>query len=188
MSDDAPRKPQPWTVDREEPLADYRVFSVTALHSRRGGQDHTFFRIEATDWVNVVALTEDGRFILVRQFRHGAARETLEIPGGMVDEGEAPAQAAARELEEETGYRPGRVQQIGTVNPNPALFPNRLHTFLATDCRKVGEVDNDPHEETLVELVDRARLSQCVEAGEIDHALVLAAFFWLSRHESDPTP
>ena len=159
------------------------MFTVDALHARRDGDadPHVFYRINSSSWVNVVSRTPDGRFVMVRQFRQGSASVTLEIPGGLVDDGEDPAEAAARELEEETGYRPASVRKIGEVNPNPALFANRVHTFLAEGCVKVGEIENDAAEETVVALLDEAALHEAAKAGEVDHALVLAALYWLSR-------
>lgn len=179
-------RPSRWHVERLESLADYRVFSVSALHARRDrdGHAYTFFRIEASDWVNVVALTEHDEFVLVRQFRLGSGTETLEIPGGVVDPGETPQRTAERELLEETGYVAEHWQAIGRVNPNPALHGNALHTFLARGCRKVAEIVNDHAEETIVELVPRSRLQERVAAGEVDHALVLAALYWLAAHEA----
>jgi 8-oxo-dGTP pyrophosphatase MutT (NUDIX family) len=129
--------------------------------------------------VNVVPLTAGEEVVMIRQFRHGAGREVLEIPGGLVDAGEDPAAAAARELLEETGYRAAAVEKIGEVSPNPALFGNRLHSFLARGCVEVATIANDPHEETVVELVPLHDVPGRVAAGEIDHALVLAAFHWL---------
>jgi 8-oxo-dGTP pyrophosphatase MutT (NUDIX family) len=176
-------KPRPWTVERTEAQGDYRVFSVDALHARREGdaQPHVFYRINSSSWVNVVSRTEEGAFVLVRQFRQGSASVTLEIPGGLVDAGEDPATAAARELEEETGYRPASVRKIGAVNPNPALFANTVHTYLAEGCVKVGDVKNDSAEETVVVLMSEAELHAAAAAGDVDHALVLAALYWLSR-------
>jgi ADP-ribose pyrophosphatase len=113
--------------------------------------------------------------VMVRQYRHGSREVTLEIPGGIVDPGEEPAAAAARELIEETGYRAERVRPLGSLNPNPALFANRVHTFLAEDVERVTDVMNGPLEETVVELVPAAEVSERVLRGEIDHALVVAA-------------
>ncbi len=170
-----------WDVLQVEPRGDYRVFSVDALHARRAGdeEEHVFYRINSDAWVNVVALDEAGRFIMVRQFRQGAGKETLEIPGGLIDPGETPERAAARELEEETGYRPATVRQIGDVNPNPALFRNRVYTFVAQGCQEVSEIHNDSAEETVVEVLTSEELVAKVRAGEVDHAIVLAALYWL---------
>ena len=115
---------------------------------------------------------------MVKQFRHGSRTVTLEIPGGMVDPGEDPATAAARELLEETGYRAAEVVPLGSVNPNPALFGNRVHTFLAPGCERVAEIQNEGAEETHVALVPRDGLRARVLAGEVDHALVLAGLYW----------
>jgi len=171
--------PRPWTRLASERLHDCRVFSVQRVRARspRTGGEHDFYTIDASDWVNVVALTPDDCVVMVRQYRHGAERVTLETPGGMVDPGETPAQAAARELIEETGYAAEEIVPLGGVNPNPALFSNRLHGFLARGARRVREVRNESTEETHVELVPLARLREEVRAGRVEHALVIAVAY-----------
>jgi 8-oxo-dGTP pyrophosphatase MutT (NUDIX family) len=178
--------PRPWTRIERERIQQCRVFDVQRIRSRspRTGESHEFFGIDAPDWVNVIPLAEDGRVVMVRQFRHGADALTLETPGGMVDPGESPARAAARELLEETGYRAERVVSLGGVNPNPALFGNRLHVFLARDARRVGEVRNGHTEETSVELVEPEALRRLVLDGVVDHALVVAALSLFDLHRA----
>jgi 8-oxo-dGTP pyrophosphatase MutT (NUDIX family) len=171
--------PRPWRRLASEELQDCRVFSVRRVRARspRTGGEHDFYTIDASDWVNIVALTHDDCVVMVRQYRHGAERVTLETPGGMVDPGETPAQAAARELLEETGYAADEIVPLGGVNPNPALFSNRLHGFLARGAVQVCEVRNESTEETHVELVPLAALREEVRAGRVNHALVIAVAY-----------
>lgn len=180
------QRPRPWDEIRREALQDCRVFSVSRSRARspRTGQEHDFFRIDAEDWVNVVPITRRQEIVMVRQFRHGSRDITLEIPGGVVDPGETPAQAAARELLEETGYRANEVVPIGVVNPNPALFGNRVHSFAAFDVEWEREVRSESTEETVVELIPRTQLDGTLRAGRISSALVIAALHWLRLHRS----
>jgi ADP-ribose pyrophosphatase len=154
----------------------FRVSRSTSLSP--AGSEHPFYRIDSPEWINVVPLTGAGEIVMVRQYRHGSKEVTLEIPGGMVDPGETPSEAAARELLEETGYRAREVIPIGVVNPNPALFGNRCHTFYAPGAERVAPIRNDGTEETVVELVPRSQIRERVRAGEIDHALVVAGLYW----------
>jgi 8-oxo-dGTP pyrophosphatase MutT (NUDIX family) len=168
-----------WREVAREPVADCRIFSVersTAL-SPVDAKPRPFHRIQSPDWAQIVPITTDGRVVLVRQYRHGAQRVTLEIPGGLVDPGEEPAAAALRECLEETGYRAHEAEVLGVVNPNPALFANRLHSFFAMGVEPERAVQNTGTEVTEVVLAPVRDLEGMLLAGEIDHALV-AGTLW----------
>lgn len=131
--------------------------------------------LESVDWVNVVAIDESGRLVMIRQFRFGVGYTTLEVPGGMVDPGEQPLTAAQRELEEETGYGGGRWDYLGAVEPNPAVHDHLCHQFLARDVRRLGEQSLSGGEAIRMELMSEDAVIRAVRSGEIRHALVLSA-------------
>lgn len=133
-------------------------------------------------------MTQDQDLVMIRQYRHGSREITLEIPGGLVDPGESPEDAACRELLEETGYRAGHVESLGSINPNPALFANRVHMWVALDCIPVAPIQNSSTEETSVELLPLARLGQTLREGAIDHALVVATLYSFELWRSSSVP
>jgi ADP-ribose pyrophosphatase len=174
--------PLAWQLGARVPGADYRVFQtafVEGTHPRTGAAKR-FSLIEAVDWVNVIALTPDGRVVLIKQFRIGSASVCLEIPGGMVDPGESPETAAARELAEETGYTSTRWERLGNVSPNPAIMTNRLHSYLARDCAQTQPQRLEGSEVIDVELASLADCHRAIREGRIDHALVIVAFAHLA--------
>lgn len=180
--------PRSWRVLSDDHLQHCKVFDVhrAMMESPSTGDSHPFYRIESPAWVNVVALTEADELVMVRQFRQGSRQVTLEIPGGLVDPGESPAEAAARELLEETGFRAGRLTSLGSINPNPALFANRCHMQVAEDCERVADIRNSATEETTVELLPLADLPEILRSGGIDHALVVAALYAFELWRSAP--
>jgi len=170
---------KPWQRVRRKQLADCRIFSVEEVIARSpgSGQEHGFYLIETGDWINLVPVTRDRELVCIEQYRHGSDQITLEIPGGMLDLGENPAEAAIRECLEETGYEVRSAQPLGVLNPNPAIFSNSLHTYIGTDAREVAEISNTATEETRVVLVPLDDVESCLLSGRIDHALV-AATLW----------
>jgi 8-oxo-dGTP pyrophosphatase MutT (NUDIX family) len=174
--------PSVWPVVSSRRRGAYRVFSVredTTL-SPRSHRTHDFYVLECPDWANVVALTPRNEVVLVRQFRAGTRSLTLEIPGGSVEKGESPGAAVRRELREETGYAARAWKRIGVVHPNPAIQGNRCSTYLATGCRRVGDLMPDAGEDLAVELVPLDRVPDLIRRGRITHSLVIAAFHFLS--------
>lgn len=167
-------------------MLDHPVLSVTRSLRRLGGHTATFVTLHSSDWVNIVPVTSSGEVVLIKQWRHGSQDWAVEIPGGLVDPGEDPLQAAARELAEETGYQARELTSLGKVNPNPALFDNTCHTFLALVDSEPGEPRLDPGESIEVFRVKAGDLPAMVASGEIDHCIVIAAlaFFWLHQGQS----
>ena len=131
--------------------------------------------LESVDWVNMVALTETGLSVMVRQFRFGARYATLETPGGMVDPGEDSLTAARRELAEETGYTGGDWQYLGAVEPNPAFHDHLCHHWLARGVIASQAPQPTAGEAIDVELMSQAQITAAVRDGVIKHALALSA-------------
>ncbi len=178
---------KPWQITRTRRDRSYRVFALRTDRARspRTDEEHDFFILESSAWVNVIPLTPRNEVVLIRQYRHGIRQITLEIPGGLVEEGDSPEQAAGRELLEETGYRAPELRSLGYVHPNPAIQNNRCYSFLALGVQPAGAQQQDEKEDIEVLLRPLAEIPALIRGGAITHALVLAAFYRLFV-EGDP--
>lgn len=126
----------PWVAVRED-----------AFVTPEGVVHQPYYVVEYPDWVHVVAIDDDRRLLLVRQYRHGMGGVTLELPAGKIDATDAsPQEAAARELLEETGCAARSLRLIGTHWANPANQNNRIFTVLAEGVERVRAPVDDPHE------------------------------------------
>ena len=173
-----------WRKKSSKQMADCRVFKVREDISvcDDNGAEHSFYVIESPEWVNIIPLTANDEVVLIEQYRHGIEDIALEIPGGLVDENEIPAEAAVRELAEETGYVPREVVLLGKSRPNPAIQNNWVYHYLALDCELKGEVKFDSHESVATGLVPLAEIAPLISEGMITHSLVIAAFHWFSLY------
>ena len=131
-----------------------------------------YYVLEYNDWVNCVALDDEGRVIMVRQYRHGIGKTILEIPGGTMDNDDpSPEYAMRRELLEETGYAFEKLIPMGAVAPNPASSNNLTHMFLATGGKKVQEQDLDENEEIEVVLMEVEDVEKLLKENQLLQSL-----------------
>lgn len=170
-------RPQPWPVIGEEQEGDFEMFSARAIRARSpdDGSEHTFHIADAPNGVTVIAITPNDELVMVRQWRHPVQRVTLETPSGIIDEGETPEEAAARELREETGYAGDDPECIGCVVLNPSWQTTRVYAAVVRNARRAGERDLDEGEDTRVCLLKLGEVRRRVLEGEIDTSSVVAA-------------
>lgn len=131
-----------------------------------------YYVLTYPDWVHVVALTASDEVLLVRQYRHGAGGSFLELPGGVIDGGEAVEAAARRELAEETGHEAGAITLVSSLHPNPAIQNNRVHVCIAENLVAEGSLQLDAGEEGLtVELLPVQTVLDGLTAGILGQSL-----------------
>lgn len=178
IGDAMAKKPEVWAREGSQHVGDYGIFRVRrdAVRSPRTGALLDRHVLEMQDWVNVVPVTEDGRAVLVEQFRFGTREVTLEFPAGIIEPGEDPCVAGTREVVEETGYRPEQCVHLAELDPNPALQDNRLHVVLATGCRWTGEQAQDEGEDIHVRVATIEEVDRWVAEGRIRHALAVVTW------------
>jgi len=170
-------QPPAWDLIRTEPAGSYSVFRTRRDHvlSPIDGSSYAFDVVESSEAVTVVAVTEDGRFVLVEQYRHGTRRVTLEFPGGVLDAGESVLDCARRELSEETGWSGGVAEMIGTLEMNPGWQTAKLHLVRLSGVRHIGPQTHGADEDTRVRVIAADELFRMTLEGRFDAAGSVAA-------------
>ena len=133
-----------------------------------------YYVLEYPNWVNIIAITEDGQIVLERQYRHGLGNTCYELPCGVIEEGETPLEAAKRELLEETGYAGGEWKHWMTLSPNPATSNNLAYSFVATGVNKVAGQSLDATEDIEVYTKSPDYVRALLENNQILQALMVA--------------
>lgn len=170
-----------WESLGERIVDDLRIFVLKMIKRRHplSGEVKEYVVLDSPNWVNIIPITSEGKIILVRQYRHGTDTITYEIPGGLVEIDEKPADAALRECKEETGYTSeSEPLPIGVNRPNPAYQNNECTTFILRNCRRTHPQNLDSFEDIEVFEFSRAEVKQMIIDGTIDHGVILTAFFF----------
>lgn len=154
-----------WQVLHSNYLLKTPWLTVRKDHIRQpsGVELDDFYVIESNDWVNVLAITEDGQYIVEEQYRHGIQKVCIELCAGNVEEYETPLQAAQRELLEETGYAGGEWSLIGTFSPNTSAMTNYCYCYLAKGVKQVQPPNLDKSEDIRISLISETELRQLLE-------------------------
>lgn len=167
-------KNRPWRVVKSENilrLGPWLSVRQECVELPSGKQIPTWFVMEFPDWINVIAITKDGKMVMEDQYRHALGETHYELVAGVIDPGETPLQAAQRELSEETGYEGGEWQLFMTLSPNPTNHNNLSYTFLATGVEKVREQHQEPTEDIHVDVMEPEQVLEMLRDGEIIQAL-----------------
>lgn len=157
---------------------EWATLRVDTCRMPNGTEIPDYYVLEYPDWVNAVAITEDTKVIIIRQYRHAVAEVITEIPGGCIDPGETPAQAIERELLEETGYQFDKIEFMANLYANPSTGNNKTWCYLATGGKKVQEQHLDGREEIEVELISMDHLKEMLLENKFQQALHASAIFY----------
>lgn len=131
-----------------------------------------WYVFEFPHWVNIIAITKDGQFVLIDQYRHAIRETHYELCAGVVDPtDESPMHAAQRELLEETGFGGGEWEAFMQIRPNPTNQINMQYTFLAKNVEYVGKLGSDPSEDICTHLMTEEEVYELLTSGGIVQAL-----------------
>jgi ADP-ribose pyrophosphatase len=172
----------PFELLHSEILLKGRAFAIRRDHLKTpDGRETKFDIIEHGGSVVIVPMDADGNLLFVRQYRHAAGMELLELPAGTLEEDEDPAVCAAREIREETGFAADQIKKIGDFYLAPGYSTEFMHVYLAQELRH-DPLEADADEFLSVEKIPLAEALQMAERGEIPDAKSLAALLLAKPH------
>lgn len=149
----------------------------------KGVELDDFYILEYPDWINVIAITEEGDFVLERQYRHGTQTVEYEICAGVIEKGEEPLVAVQRELYEETGYGGGEWKLYCISAPNPAAMTNRNYTFIAKGVKQISSQHLEKSEDIDVIVVSREEVKKILKEGKMMQGIMQAPLWRLFYEE-----
>jgi ADP-ribose pyrophosphatase len=177
-----------WIIHNKGEIFNKSIFKINNLECFHPGKNisHNFYVIDTPDWINVIALTQDRRFILVKQHRLGTDEITIETPAGLIENGENPETAARRELLEETGYVADDIIFLKKLSSNPSIMNNYIYFFLATGCRKISVQNLDKSENIEIGLLTVDEILDRIKSNSINHSIIITAFslYFLSPYSN----
>ncbi len=159
-----------WKILSSETLFNDRWFKVRKDRCETPGGKivDPYYVYDFATWVGALPVTEEGKIIMIRQYRHALGEVCIEIPGGCVDDTDTSLEMAiSRELLEETGYTFSSIEHLGKISPNPSTNTNYLHMFLARGGKKTGQQHLDENEEIEVLEMTVGELKQLLRTNQI---------------------
>ncbi|MBO4820190.1 MAG: NUDIX hydrolase [Prevotella sp.] len=165
-----------WKILKSEYLIRRPWLTARRDHVRLpdGRENPEYYVLEYPDWVNVIAITKDGQFVMERQYRHALGRTSYELPCGVMEAGEEPLESIKRELLEETGFGGGEWQHLMDLSANSSAMNNMTHCFLATGVEKIAEPHLDATEELEVHMLSREQVWELLNTNQFIQSLMVA--------------
>ncbi len=166
-------------IEKWQTIASEYLFRRPWLTARRdtvklpdGRINEEFYVLEYPDWVNVIAVTADGMFVMIEQYRHAIDEVIVELCAGVVEQGEDTETAARRELLEETGYSGGKWRLLNKICQNPSTCTNYTYCYLAEGVAKTSEQHLDANEDIAVRLMTEDEVRLMLQNDEMKQALM----------------
>ena len=159
-------------------------FREDKVQSPKTDKVHPVWVMDAPNWINIIPITAEKKVVLIKQYRFGNQEITLEIPGGMIDKGENPKEAAIRELKEETGFKANKIEKLFQTFLSPGYSNELLTIFLASDLKK-GEQSLDLDEFIEVKTFNFDEILNMIKNNEITDSKTISAILYMNLNDNN---